>query len=188
MVLVIDNYDSFTYNLVQLIGKLGVEIEVRRNDQITIAEIRELNPERIVISPGPGRPEDAGISLEVVEQLAGEIPILGICLGHQTIGAAYGAEVVSAPELVHGKVSRIKHQQRGVLAGVADQFEATRYHSLMIEPDSLPASLEVIAETEDGLIMGVADSEAQLYGLQFHPESIMSEAGEKIVDNFLNIS
>ncbi|WP_408955014.1 anthranilate synthase component II [Natroniella sp. ANB-PHB2] len=185
MVLVIDNYDSFTYNLVQLIGKLGAEVEVRRNDQITIAEIRELNPEQIVISPGPGRPKDAGISLQVVEQLAGEIPILGICLGHQTIGAAYGAEIVSAPELVHGKVSKIKHQQREILAGVADQFEATRYHSLMIEPGSLPANLEVIAETEKGLIMGVADSDAQLYGLQFHPESIMSEAGERIIGSFL---
>ncbi|GAB6099309.1 hypothetical protein JCM16358_11880 [Halanaerocella petrolearia] len=188
MVLVIDNYDSFTYNLVQFIGELGYSIEVRRNDELTIREIRDLNPDQIVISPGPGRPEDAGISLEVVKEFVGEIPILGICLGHQTIGSAFGAEIRQAPELVHGKTAKVINYdlERDILAGLGD-FKATRYHSLIIEPTTLPDRFEVTAKTEDELIMGIRDQESKLYGLQFHPESIMTEAGKKMLDNFLTL-
>ena len=184
LILVIDNYDSFTYNLVQYIGELGYQIEVYRNDKLTIDQIRKLNPERIVISPGPGRPEDAGISLAVVQEFAGEIPILGICLGHQTIGAAYGAEITAAPELVHGKTDQINTTEHSILNGIND-FKATRYHSLVIDEQSLAPNFTVIARTKEGLMMGIADSEQELYGLQFHPESIMTEQGKKILGNFL---
>ena len=186
LILVIDNYDSFTYNLVQYIGELGYQIEVYRNDKLTIDQIRKLNPERIVISPGPGRPEDAGISLAVVQEFAGEIPILGICLGHQTIGAAYGAEITAAPELVHGKTDQIITTEHSILKGI-DDFKATRYHSLVIDEQSLDPNFTVIARTKEGLMMGIADSEQDLYGLQFHPESIMTEQGKKILGNFLAI-
>lgn len=186
MILVIDNYDSFTYNLVQLIGDLGYEIEVRRNDKITIKEIEKLNPAKIIISPGPGRPEDAGISLELVQRFKGKMAILGICLGHQTIGAACGAKIVKAPELVHGKVSRIINKRQGILAGLED-FEATRYHSLIINPDTLTSNFIITAETEDGIIMAIEDQEQKLYGLQFHPESIMTDLGQEIVNNFLEL-
>jgi len=186
MILVIDNYDSFTYNLVQLIGEMEHEIEVIRNDKITVDRIRELAPKRIIISPGPGRPEDAGISLDLVKELAGEIPILGICLGHQTMGAAFGAKIIKAPELIHGKVSKIINKDKGILAGIGD-FEATRYHSLIIDRDTLSNNFEITAETEDGIIMAIEDQEKDLYGLQFHPESIMSKTGKEIVSNFLKI-
>ncbi|MFO7819416.1 MAG: aminodeoxychorismate/anthranilate synthase component II [Halanaerobacter sp.] len=186
LILVIDNYDSFTYNLVQYIGELGYEIEVRRNDEISIAEIEEMGPAKIVISPGPGRPEDAGISLDVVKEFAGEIPILGVCLGHQTIGAAYGGKVINAPHLVHGKTAQIITEDRGILAGI-DNFEATRYHSLVLEEQSLAANFAITSRTDEGLMMSIADEEKDLYGVQFHPESIMTEHGKEILNNFLKI-
>ncbi|GAB6138099.1 anthranilate synthase component II [Halanaerobaculum tunisiense] len=188
MVLVIDNYDSFTYNLVQLIGELDYPVQVRRNDQITVAEIKELAPEQIIISPGPGRPQEAGISLELVKELTGEIPILGICLGYQAIGVAWGAEIIQAPELVHGKTDTIiKEEESTILAGL-DQFQATRYHSLVLANDTLAPRFTVTARTKSGLMMAIEDQEAQLYGLQFHPESIRTEAGEKMIKNFLQIN
>lgn len=185
LILVIDNYDSFTYNLVQLIGELGYEIEVKRNDQINLAEIKNLNPDKIIISPGPGRPKDAGISLDLIKEFSGEIGILGICLGHQSIAAAFGAKIVKAPELVHGKVSKIINKQKGILEGI-DDFEATRYHSLVIKPETLADNFEITAKTVDGIIMGIQDEEKGLYGLQFHPESIMSKTGKEILNNFLS--
>jgi anthranilate synthase/aminodeoxychorismate synthase-like glutamine amidotransferase len=186
MILVIDNYDSFTYNLVQLIGEMDHEIEVIRNDKVSVDRIRELAPNKIIISPGPGRPEDAGISLDLVKELSGEIPILGICLGHQTMGAAFGAKIIKAPELIHGKVSKIINKDKGILAGIGD-FEATRYHSLIIDRGTLTNNFEITAETEDGIIMAIEDQEKGLYGLQFHPESIMSKTGKEIVNNFLAV-
>ncbi|MGM0501687.1 MAG: anthranilate synthase component II [Bacillota bacterium] len=186
LILVIDNYDSFTYNLVQYIGELGYEIEVKRNDQITVEQIRELSPDKIVISPGPGRPDDAGVSLAVVKELAGEIPILGICLGHQTIGAAYGGEIINAPELVHGKTATIVTEKNCFLEDVGE-FEATRYHSLVIDEQSLADNFKIIARTKEGLMMGIEDQEQGLYGLQFHPESIMTEQGKEILKKFLVI-
>ncbi|PRX28935.1 anthranilate synthase component II [Orenia metallireducens] len=186
MILVIDNYDSFTYNLVQLIGEMDHEIEVIRNDKVSVDRIRELAPNKIIISPGPGRPEDAGISLDLVKELSGEIPILGICLGHQTMGAAFGAKIIKAPELIHGKVSKIINKDKGILAGIGD-FEATRYHSLIIDRGTLTNNFEITAETEDGIIMAIENQEKGLYGLQFHPESIMSKTGKEIVNNFLAV-
>jgi len=186
LILVIDNYDSFTYNLVQYMGEAGYEIKVKRNDEVTIGDIKELNPAKIVISPGPGRPEDAGVSVDVVEEFAGEIPILGICLGHQVIGAVYGAEIINAPELVHGKTAQIITENESFL-GAIDNFVATRYHSLVIKEDTLAEQFEVIARTSEGLMMGIANREQDLYGLQFHPESIMTEYGKKILKNFLSI-
>jgi anthranilate synthase/aminodeoxychorismate synthase-like glutamine amidotransferase len=184
---VIDNYDSFTYNLVQLVGELGYELKVARNDQISLEEIKELAPEKIIISPGPGRPKEAGISLGVVKELAGEIPILGVCLGHQTIGAAFGGDVVQAPKLVHGKTSQIISNEKGIMAGIT-QFTATRYHSLVLKEESLPKRFEVLARSEDDLLMAIGDKEAQLYGLQFHPESVLTKAGREIVGNFLEVN
>ena len=186
MILVLDNYDSFTYNLVQLIGALDYQVQVERNNEVTVDEIRDLAPEKIVISPGPGRPEEAGISLAVVEKLAGEIPILGICLGYQVLGAAFGGRIKQAPELVHGKTSRMKAEDKSIMQGL-DEFKATRYHSLVIEEASLADRFEVIVRTSSGLLMGIADEESQLYGLQFHPESIMTEKGQEIVNNFLEL-
>lgn len=187
IILIIDNYDSFTYNLVQLIGGFRDDILVKRNDKISLEEIEELGPEKIIISPGPGRPESAGISLKMVEVFSGEIPILGICLGHQTIAAALGAKIEKAPVLYHGKTSRIINTGEGILKDVGD-FEAARYHSLIVSKESLPDRFKITASTEDGLIMGIEDNDALLYGLQFHPESIMTSVGERIMQNFLQIN
>ena len=184
-VLLIDNYDSFTYNLVQELGKLGAKPVVHRNDAIDVDGIREANPDALVISPGPGRPEDAGISLQVVSELAGELPILGVCLGHQCIAAAYGGRVVPAPTLMHGKTSAVFHCGTGVFVGLSNPFEATRYHSLVVERESLPDSLEVTAETADGVVMGLRHRELPVEGVQFHPESILTPAGPGLLANFL---
>ena len=185
MLLMIDNYDSFTYNLVQYFGQLGETVRVARNDDITLAGIAALAPQRIVISPGPCSPEKAGISVALIEAFGGKIPILGVCLGHQAIGTAYGARVVRARQVMHGKVSRIEHDGRGVFRGLANPFTATRYHSLAIERQSLPACLEVTAWTADGEIMGVRHRSCAVEGVQFHPESILSEFGPELLANFL---
>ncbi|MEJ2315242.1 MAG: aminodeoxychorismate/anthranilate synthase component II [Nitrospirota bacterium] len=187
MILMIDNYDSFTYNLVQYLGELGEDIKVFRNDKITIPEIESLAPERIVISPGPCTPKEAGISVEVVRHFAGKLPILGVCLGHQSIGAAFGAEIVVAPELMHGKTSLIHHDGRTIFEGVANPFEATRYHSLIIKRDTLSDDFEISAWTESGEIMGVRHKEFILEGVQFHPESILTREGKDILRNFVNL-
>ncbi len=184
-VLLIDNYDSFTYNLVQELGELGAEPVVHRNDAIDLEGIRSASPDALVISPGPGRPEDAGISLRVVRDLAGEMPILGVCMGLQCIGQAYGGKVVPAPTLMHGKTSAVFHSDAGVFSGLPNPFEATRYHSLVVERESLPDSLEVTAETADGVVMGLRHREHPLEGVQFHPESILTPAGRDLLANFL---
>ncbi|MCY3934764.1 MAG: aminodeoxychorismate/anthranilate synthase component II [Chloroflexi bacterium] len=184
MILVIDNYDSFTYNLVQMLGQLGAELVVRRNDQIQLAELAELRPAALVISPGPGYPRDAGVSLEMLRRHAG-IPTLGVCLGNQCIGEAFGAQIVHARELMHGKTSQIWHGGHPLFAGVSSPFVATRYHSLMVEEASLPAELVVIARSEDGTIMGLAHRERPILGTQFHPESFLTEAGSRLLQNFL---
>jgi anthranilate synthase component II len=184
-VLVIDNYDSFTYNLVQYLGELGADdIVVRRNDEVSPDEIRALYPDRIVVSPGPCTPNEAGVSVDVIEELSGETPILGVCLGHQAIGQAFGAKVVRG-EPVHGKTAKISHDGEGVYRGLEQGFEATRYHSLVIEPESLPESLVVTSRSEDGTIMGVRHRELPVEGVQFHPESIMTRTGHTILENFL---
>ena len=185
-VVVIDNYDSFVYNLVQYLGELGAEPAVYRPDEISLEQIEDLRPDALVISPGPGRPEDAKLSNAAIERFAGNWPILGVCLGHQCIGQVYGGNVVRAPAVVHGKTSLIHHRGRGVLAGLADPFEATRYHSLLVDRDSLPAELEVTAETEDGLIMGLRHRELPVEGVQFHPESILTADGRRLLANFLD--
>ena len=187
MILVIDNYDSFTFNLVQFLGELGAELEVRRNDKITIAEIEALAPERIVISPGPCTPNEAGVSLSVVRELGGKFPILGVCLGHQAIGQAFGGKVIRAPYLMHGKISRIRHDDKTIFKGVEQDFVATRYHSLIVERESLPKELEISATTADGLIMGLRHREMLIEGVQFHPESILTEPGKKLHKNFLEL-
>jgi anthranilate synthase/aminodeoxychorismate synthase-like glutamine amidotransferase len=184
-VLVIDNYDSFVYNLVQELGELGAEPVVFRNDAIDVAGILIEAPDAILISPGPGRPEDAGISLAVIHELAGEIPILGVCLGHQAIGQAFGGEVVAAPTLMHGKTSAIHHQGQGVFAGLPEPFVATRYHSLVVEPSSVPDVLEVTALTADGVIMGLRHRTLAVEGVQFHPESLLTLEGRSLLANFL---
>lgn len=186
MFILIDNYDSFTYNLYHYMAELGAEVQVFRNDEITCGEIRDLKPEGIVLSPGPKTPDDAGICLEVVETFAGEFPILGVCLGHQAIGQVFGARVVPAPELMHGKVSEILHQGGGVFAGLPSPFNATRYHSLTLEPASFPAVLTVTARTADGVIMGLQHQTLPLYGVQFHPESILSQHGHALLQNFID--
>jgi len=186
--LIIDNYDSFTYNLVQQLGERGAEIEVARNDAIDVEGIRALAPDALLISPGPGRPEDAGITCAAIEQLTGELPILGVCLGHQAIGQVFGATVVRAPVLMHGKTSDIHHGGHGLLGGLDDPFTATRYHSLILDPASIPDILEVTATTADGVVMGIAHVEHAVYGVQFHPESILSPSGPKILENFLALA
>jgi anthranilate synthase component II len=184
-VLVIDNYDSFVYNLVQYLGELGAEPLVHRHDALDIGQIVDLRPDAVLISPGPGRPEDAGLSNEVIERFAGEVPILGVCLGHQCIGQVFGAEVVRAPQVMHGKTSVIRHRGEGVFAGLPSPLEATRYHSLVVEPSSVPPVLEVTAETDDGIIMGLRHREHWIEGVQFHPESVLTVAGHDLLRNFL---
>ena len=187
-VLVIDNYDSFVYNLVQYVGELGADPIVHRNDAIDVVGIVELAPDAILISPGPGRPEHAGISCDVIRELGGRIPILGVCLGHQAIGHVYGGRVVRAPSLMHGKTSVVHHHGLGVLSDLPQPFTATRYHSLVIDPETMPAELEVTAETADGIVMAVRHRELAVEGVQFHPESILTEAGHRLVGNFLNLA
>lgn len=185
LVLVIDNYDSFTYNLVQYLGELGARPQVIRNDKLDVAAVRALQPDRIVLSPGPGRPEDAGICMSILKELSPEFPILGVCLGHQAIGAAFGGRVVSAPELVHGKASEIFHDGRTLFHGLANPLLAARYHSLMVEEQGLPSCLEVSARSSDGLIMGLRHRQYRVEGVQFHPESILTLEGRRIMENFL---
>jgi len=187
MILVIDNYDSFTYNLVQLFGGMVPDIQVRRNDQITIDEIIALAPRGIVLSPGPGRPEQAGITVAVVRELGPRIPVFGVCLGHQAIGYAFGAKVVHAPSLMHGKTSLVKHRGSPLYERVENPFRATRYHSLVVSQEGLPADLIVTATSDDGVIMGIAHTKHPIEGVQFHPESILTEAGEHIVRNWLKV-
>lgn len=186
-ILVIDNYDSFTYNLVHLLGELGADLTVRRNDRIALGEISDMAPEAIVLSPGPCTPNEAGVCLDVIKNFGPTTPMLGVCLGHQAIGQAMGGEVVRAPELMHGKTSRIEHTGRGIFRGLNSGFEATRYHSLIVDRQTLPDSLEVTA-TADGLIMGLQHRTLPLHGVQFHPESIASENGHAILQNFINLS
>ena len=187
MLLVIDNYDSFTYNLVQYFGELGADPLVKRNDALTPEEVVKLRPERIVISPGPGTPADAGISLEVIRRMGPSVPILGVCLGHQCMAEVYGGRVVRAERLMHGKTSPIRHQNRGVFAGLPNPFEATRYHSLIVEKGSVPACLEVTADTVEGEIMGLQHRNFPVHGVQFHPESILSREGKQLLKNFLSL-
>ena len=187
MLLVIDNYDSFTYNLVQHLGELGADLEVRRNDKVSLEEIEEMAPERIVISPGPCTPKEAGISVPLLRKLAGKFPMLGVCLGHQSIAEAFGGKVIRAPYLMHGKTSTIHHDGRTVFADLPQDFTATRYHSLIVERGSLPKDLEISAETSDGVIMGLRHKQHKIEGVQFHPESILTDTGKKLLQNFLQL-
>ncbi len=187
MLLLIDNYDSFTYNLAQYLGELGAEVRVERNDRITVEEIAQLGPSRIVISPGPCTPNEAGISLEVIRTFSGRVPILGVCLGHQAIGQAFGGKVVRAARVMHGKTSKIFHDEAGLFRGLSNPLEATRYHSLVVEPSSLPPSLKVTAKTWEEEIMAVEHRELPVYGVQFHPESILTVEGKQLLRNFLEL-
>ena len=187
MILLLDNYDSFTYNLAQYLGQMGQQLAVRRNDEITLDEIEEMAPERIVISPGPCTPKEAGISVPLIQRFAGKIPILGVCLGHQAIGAAFGGRVIRAAKLMHGKTSEIEHDGRTIFQGLPQSFIATRYHSLIVERKSLPRELEISAETEDGTIMGFRHRKLRVEGVQFHPESVLTGAGFDLLKNFLSI-
>ena len=188
MVLVIDNYDSFTYNLVQYLGELGAEIRVRRNDEVTIDEVAAMQPSQILISPGPGRPEDAGVTMKVIRRFGATTPLLGVCLGHQAIGMVYGGVVCRATTPMHGKTSTVEHDGKGVFSGIASPIQAGRYHSLIIANDSVPADLEVAARTkEDGTIMAVRHRKFPVHGVQFHPESVLTEAGKHILRNFLDL-
>ena len=185
MLLLIDNYDSFTYNLYQYLSELGAEVEVHRNDQISVADCLAMQPERIVVSPGPCSPDEAGISVELILAAAGKVPLLGVCLGHQAIGQAFGGKIVSAGEIMHGKTSMVTHDGKGVFAGLPNPFEAIRYHSLAIDPTSVPEGLEVTARSESGVIMGVRHRTLAIEGVQFHPESIMTRVGHDLLRNFL---
>jgi anthranilate synthase/aminodeoxychorismate synthase-like glutamine amidotransferase len=187
MILLLDNYDSFTYNLAQYLGELGCDVEVHRNDKISVEEIARRKPERIVISPGPCTPQEAGISIELVQRLAGQFPILGVCLGHQAMGAAFGGKIVRAPKLFHGKTSEIHHDGKGVFRKLPEPFTATRYHSLIVERKSLPRELAITAETSDGIIMGVRHRKHKMEGVQFHPESVLTESGKQLLQNFLSL-
>jgi len=186
----IDNYDSFTYNLVQYLGELGADLKVYRNDALTLVQIQRMHPDRIVISPGPGRPEDAGVCVDLIREFVSKVPILGVCLGHQAIGYAYGGNIIRAQRLMHGKTSMIQHNQKGIFQGIENPFEATRYHSLVIERETLPHCLEITAWTtdKDREIMGVRHKQFPLWGVQFHPESILTKAGKDILRNFLSLS
>jgi len=187
MLLILDNYDSFTYNLVHYLGELGVDVRVFRNDEITVQEAVALAPEKIVVSPGPGRPDRAGISIDLVRHFAGRTPLLGVCLGHQTLGQVFGGKIEPASEIVHGKTSSIHHDGRTIFAGLPSPFAATRYHSLTVDRDTLPSCLEISAESEDGTIMGLRHRELVVEGVQFHPESILTVEGKKLLGNFLNL-
>jgi anthranilate synthase component II len=184
-VLVVDNYDSFVYNLVQELGELGAEPVVFRNDAVDVPRIRAARPDAVLISPGPGRPEGSGVSLEAIRRLAGEIPLLGVCLGHQCVGQAFGGEIVAAPQLMHGKTSEIRHDGRGLFAGLPNPFVATRYHSLVVRPESVPAALEVSATSSDGVVMGLRHRTLAVEGVQFHPESVLTASGPALLANFL---
>jgi para-aminobenzoate synthetase component II len=188
VLLVIDNYDSFTYNLVQYLGELGETVEVRRNNRVTLDEIESsLRPERIVISPGPGTPNDAGITLDVIARFSGKIPLLGVCLGHQAIGQAFGGKVIRAPELMHGKASEVSHDGKTIFAGISERFLAGRYHSLIVEKETLPSCLEISASTAGDIIMGLRHRELKVEGVQFHPESILTSEGKQLLANFLKL-
>ena len=187
MILLLDNYDSFTYNLAQYLGELGCQVEVYRNDRLSVEQIAQRKPERIVISPGPCTPQEAGICVELIQKLAGKIPILGVCLGHQAIGAAFGGKIIRAPKLFHGKTSQIRHDGSGVFRGLPNPFTATRYHSLIVDRKSLPAELQVTAETDDEIIMGMQHREYPLMGVQFHPESVLTDSGKQLLKNFLSL-
>jgi len=188
MLLMIDNYDSFTYNLVQYFGELGEKVKVFRNDKITLSGIEKLNPRQIVISPGPGRPDDAGISKDLIQKFKGKYPILGVCLGHQCIGEVFGAKIVRARRIMHGKTSRIIHTGKNIFNGIPDRFEATRYHSLIVEKESLPGCLEITAITDQDEIMGITHKEYFIEGIQFHPESILTRPGKDLLKNFMDMS
>lgn len=187
MILLLDNYDSFTYNLAQYLGEFGCQVEVHRNDKISVEEIARRMPERIVISPGPCTPQEAGISIELIQQLAGKFPILGVCLGHQAIGAAFGGRIIRAPKLFHGKTSEIRHDGKNVFRKLSNPFTATRYHSLIVERKSLPRELAITAETEDGIIMGLRHRRFKIEGVQFHPESVLTTSGKQLLQNFLSL-
>jgi len=187
VILLLDNYDSFTYNLAQYLGELGCQVEVHRNDRISVEQIAQRKPERIVISPGPCTPQGAGICVELIQKLAGKIPILGVCLGHQAIGAAFGGKIIRAPKLFHGKTSQIRHDGSGVFRGLPNPFTATRYHSLIVERKSLPRELQVTAETDDHIIMGMQHRKYPLMGVQFHPESVLTESGKQLLKNYLSL-
>jgi para-aminobenzoate synthetase component 2 len=187
VILLLDNYDSFTYNLAQYLGELGCQVEVHRNDKISVEEISRRKPERIVISPGPCTPQEAGISVELIERLAGKFPILGVCLGHQAIGAAFGGKIVRAPKLFHGKTSQIHHDHKNIFRQLPDPFTATRYHSLIVEKKSLPRELTITAETDDGIIMGLRHRRHKIEGVQFHPESVLTDSGKQLLQNFLSL-
>jgi anthranilate synthase/aminodeoxychorismate synthase-like glutamine amidotransferase len=187
VILLLDNYDSFTYNLAQYFGELGCQVEVHRNDKISVEEIARRKPEKIVISPGPSTPQEAGISIELVERLAGKFPILGVCLGHQAIGAAFGGKIVRAPKLFHGKTSEIHHDGKNIFRKLSDPFTATRYHSLIVERKSLPRELTITAETDDGIIMGLRHRRHKIEGVQFHPESVLTTSGKQLLENFLSL-
>lgn len=187
MLLMIDNYDSFTYNLVQYLGELGEDVRVYRNDRVTVSEIEKIAPDRIVVSPGPCTPNEAGISIEVIKYFKDKLPILGVCLGHQSIGAAFGGDIIRAPKIMHGKTSLIHHDNKTIFKGLPNPFEATRYHSLIIKKETMPDCLEISAQTEDGVIMGVRHKELRVEGVQFHPESILTSAGKDLLANFLKL-
>jgi len=187
MIFVLDNYDSFTYNLVQFLGEMGAEIEVRRNDQTTVEEIAALKPEALVLSPGPGRPADAGILLDIIRHFSEKLPILGVCLGHQAIGEVFGGEVVAAPSLVHGKTTAVLHDGKTIFTGLPSPFQAARYHSLVVDPRTIPATLEVSAHTAEGVVMGLRHKKFPVEGVQFHPESILTDVGPRLLKNFLDL-
>ena len=187
MVFVLDNYDSFTYNLVQYMGEMGAEMTIRRNDELSVDEVEALAPERILLSPGPCTPQEAGISIELVQRFASKVPILGVCLGHQAIGAAFGGEVVRAPKLMHGKTSEVEHDGKTVFTGIASPMTCTRYHSLIVSDKNLPAELEVSARTADGTIMGLRHRNYPVEGVQFHPESVLTDDGKRLIRNFLEL-
>jgi anthranilate synthase component 2 len=187
MIFVLDNYDSFTYNLVQYMGELGAEMIIRRNDELTPEQVEELHPERILLSPGPCTPQEAGISIPLIRHFAGKVPILGVCLGHQAIGAAFGGAVVRAPKLMHGKTSAVEHDGKSIFAGLATPMTCTRYHSLIVAEEGLPEELEISARTADGIIMGLRHREYPIEGVQFHPESVLTENGKRLIQNFLEM-